>query len=189
MNRIALLAAAVGVGAVIAMFFKPGDQSAPSTAVPAAPPARVSAAAQALAVTPAPDVQPLREAPPRVALHGVIYRGKDGARSQVLLSVEGAPGQAYGIGDPVARGWSVHAIQMQRVVLAKGAERAAIEVVAPGSSAAAPAAAAPQPAASLAARPLPGFVAGPRPAAVSDASAQERNRRFLDAVRGRAAAQ
>jgi type II secretion system (T2SS) protein C len=187
MNRSALLAAAVGVGAVMAMFVKPGDQPAPSSGTAAPPPAHVSAAAQAPAATPARDVQTPRESPPRVALHGVVYRGKDGASSQALLSVEGQPEQVYGIGDSVAAGWSVHAIQAQRVILSKGTELASIDVVAPAASetAATPAI---QPSAPIAPRPLPGFVAGPRPATITDAPAQERNRRFLNAVQGRVGA-
>jgi hypothetical protein len=176
--------AGVGLGVIAVASFYAGNEGPPSAQTPDSPPAQVStAAAQALPSRPARDVQIPREPPPRLALHGVIYRGKDGARSRVLLSVEGQPEQAYGIGDLVARGWSVHAIEAQRVILSKGAELASIDIVAPVSStaAAAPAAKRSAPAAS---RPLPGFVAGPRPA-MSHAAAQERNRRFLNAVQGR----
>lgn len=189
MKSPALLAGGVGVGGILAaLLLQPANHPADSTSATAAPPARVPAVAQAFPAPLARDLQAPREAPPPVVLHGVIYRGREGARSQVLLSVEGQPGQAYGIGDAVTRGWSVHAIHMQRVVLAKGAERAAIDVAAPASSAAALAAPAPKSSAPTEARALPGFVAGPRPA-VTDTPAKERNRRFLNAVQGGGAAQ
>ncbi len=116
---------------------------------------------------------------PRIALHGVLYRA--GGRSQVLLSVDGQPGQPFALGDAVGGGWSVRAIRPEAVVLANGTEQATFGLAAPPASTVAAATSAP-----AAARRLPGFVAGPAPA-TDDAQAHERNRRFLDAVQGRLA--
>jgi general secretion pathway protein C len=136
-------------------------------AAPARPAPHVAAAAPQVA-------QPITG----VTLHGVLLRG---AQSQAILSVDGGPQQAYGIGDLVKPGWSLQAVRDQQVVLANGAASTTVGVDAARPVAAAnQGSAAPVVAAAAPAR-VPGFVAG-APAPFDTANASERNRRFLAAV-------
>ncbi len=171
---------------------------------PVADTARVSAVpAQA---TPPPPVRTSQgpaaapELPPHITVHGVLSQGGD-SFSQALLDVDGGTQQLYRIGEQVAQGWSLQAIQSDRVILAKGPARATFSLVATGPSSIAAAGQGRSPsepaAGSVSAQAqtaLPGFVPGPPPRVASDnAAASERNRSFLQAVqsgmRARAAKQ
>jgi general secretion pathway protein C len=114
-----------------------------------------------------------------VTLHGVLLRGM---QSQAILSVDGGPQQAYGVGDVVKPGWSLQAIRDQQVVLANGTTTTAVEVAAARPVAVADQhSATPVAAATSASARAPGFVTG-APAPFDMATASERNRRFLAAV-------
>jgi hypothetical protein len=140
-------------------------------AAPARPAPHVAAAAPQVA-------QPITG----VTLHGVLLRG---AQSQAILSVDGQPQQAYGIGDLVKPGWSVQAIREQQVALGNGRASTTLGVdTARPMPVAAQGPAAPMVAATTASARAPGFVAG-APAPFDMAGASERNKRFLDAIRAR----
>jgi hypothetical protein len=176
------LAAAAGVvvaGGASLLLLAPGASRRPppapsAPAVQAAPPAR-----------PAPRVaaaSPAQAPLTGVTLHGVLLRG---AQSQAILSVDGQPQQAYGIGDLVKPGWSVQAIREQQVALGNGTASTTLGVdTARPMPVAAQGPAAPMVAATTASARAPGFVAG-APAPFDMAGASERNKRFLDAIRAR----
>jgi hypothetical protein len=174
------LAAAAGVvaaGGLSLLFFAPGERPAQqvaaahvATPAPAAFPAPRTAAAAA----------PHEQALTGVTVHGVLLRG---TQSQAILSVDGQPQQAYGIGDIVKPGWSVRTIREQQVVLANGSDSTTLGVATAVPTPREPPSATPVVAANAAAR-LPGFVAG-APTPMDDAAASERNRRFLAAVRSK----
>jgi hypothetical protein len=174
------LAAAAGVvaaGGLSLLFFAPGERAAQQVAAPRvatpAPPARP---APRIAAAAAPREQSLTG----VTVHGVLLRG---ARSQAILSVDGQPQQAYGIGDIVKPGWSVRAIGDQQVVLANGSDSTTLGVATAVPPPNAQPAATPVVAANAAPR-LPGFVAGAA-TPMDDAAASVRNRRFLNAVQAK----
>ena len=175
------LAAAAGVvvaGGVSLLWL--GTRDAPPPPQPAAPiaTAPVRPAPRVAAASPATAPAPLTG----VTLHGVLLRG---AQSQALLSVDGQPQQPYGIGDVVKSGWSLQAIRDQQVVLANGAASTTL-----GVDTARPVPVADQhqvtPLAAASSAPArgPGFVAG-APAPFDMATAPERNKRFLDAIRAK----
>lgn len=174
------LAAAAGVvvagGASLLLLSPRVTQQAPQPPLP--PPLRAAPPAP-----PAPRVAAASPAPASltgVTLHGVLLRG---AQSQALLSVDGQPQQSYGIGDVVKPGWSLQAIRDQQVVLANGAASTTL-----GVDTARPVAVADQHPAAAAATDAsaraPGFVAGAA-APFDMATASERNKRFLDAIRAK----
>lgn len=174
------LAAAAGVvvaGGASLLLVAPGE-------TPRAPPPPPALQA-ARPAPPAPRVAAASPAPASltgVTLHGVLLRG---AQSQALLSVDGQPQQAYAIGDIVKTGWSLQAIHDQQVVLANGTSSTTLGVDTARPVPVAdqhPAAAAP--AATGASARTPGFVAG-APAPFDMATASERNKRFLDAIRAK----
>jgi general secretion pathway protein C len=172
---LAVAAAVVVTGGASLLWIVARDAPEPRHPVPPvatrAPPAPHVAAA-------APQVaQPITG----VTLHGVVLRG---TQSQAILSVDGGPQQAYGIGDVVKGGWSLRAIRDQQVVLANGDASASL-----GVDAARPAAAGNQgavaPVVATAASARPSGLAAGIPAPMDDAAAHERNRRFLDIVRAK----
>jgi hypothetical protein len=147
----------------------------PQPAAHAAPPARPAPHVAAATAHPSPPLT-------GVTLHGVLLRG---AQSQAILSVDGQPQQAYGIGDLVKPGWSVQAIREQQVALGNGTASTTLGVdTARPMPVAAQGPAAPMVAATTASARAPGFVAG-APAPFDMAGASERNKRFLDAIRAR----
>jgi hypothetical protein len=146
----------------------------PQPAAHAAPPARPAPHVAAATAHPSPPLT-------CVTLHGVLLRG---AQSQAILSVDGQPQQAYGIGDLVKPGWSVQAIREQQVALANGTASTTLSVdTARPVPVADQRSGTPAAAANASAR-APGFVAG-APAPFDMAGASERNKRFLDAIRAR----
>ena len=172
-----VLGGCVLLGAVVVLILP--DEQPPAAVQPAIPAPEIAAAPER--PTEAADTQ----GPGAIALYGVIYRGQDGAQSQALLSVDGMEEQVYRRGDQVTGQWSVQAIHPQEVVLSDGAKLVTIGVAAPAAAThGAAGAAAAMPTSAASAQPVPGFVSGPAPAAI-DASAPERNRRFLQAVQGR----
>ena len=180
MKWLALLAGGAVVVALLVIFLRPVNE-APAVA-------GLAVSARTVAAPPAQDPPQLPTGPAIsgiVRLQGVVYRGKDGAQSQALLSVNGQAEQMYRPGEVVVDGWSVHQINPQQVVLAKGGTLARLEMLAQPSRVARAAdasAAAPQLAAS--AQPLPGFALGPPPV-FSGGSPEERNRNFVQAMQGR----
>jgi hypothetical protein len=178
--------------AVIRPDNEPGVTTARVSALP------TQATPQPVRTSQGPDAAP--ELPPRITVHGVLSQGGD-SFSQALLDVDGGPQQLYRIGEQVAQGWSLQAIQSDRIILAKGPARATFALVATGPSSVAAAGQGRSPnesasrlASAQAQGALPGFVPGPPPRVASDdAAASERNRSFLQAVqsgmRARAAKQ
>lgn len=181
-----LLATAVilGLGLLLVAVIRPDVGPAPAKVVVNRMPARATP-------PPVPSSQgpAIAELPPRITVHGVLSQGRD-SFSQALLDVDDGPQQLYRIGEPVAQGWSLQAIQSDHVILAKGAARATITMAGASSSGVASAGQGQSPsesasaAAAQAQTPLPGFVPGPPPrVATGDAAAASaRNRSFLQAV-------
>jgi general secretion pathway protein C len=179
-----LLAGAVLVAIVLAL---PGP--APTLdASPKAPAADVPAATPVAAVQPRPDSVPVAAAQPAIVLRGLIYRGKGSAESQALLGVDGKQQQLFRAGDPISNGWSLQTIAADHVVVANGAASTKLAVM--HAPAAPVATAAPEKTAQAHEAPLAGFSQGgpPRASANANGTATERNRRFLQAVQNRRAA-
>ena len=174
-----LLAGAVLVAIVLAL---PGP--APTLdASPKAPAADVPAPAPVAAAQPP---QASVAAPPAFVLRGLIYRGKGSAESQALLGVDGRPQQLFRAGDAISNGWSLQAIAPDHVVVANGTASTKLAVM--HAPAAPVATAAPEKAVPANEAPLAGFTQGGPPRASANSTATERNRRFLQAVQSRRAA-
>ena len=180
MKWLALLAGGSLVVALLVIFLRPADEAPVVAGLP-------------ISTRPVPAA-PVQD-PPRlpagpgiagiVKLQGVMYRGKDGAQSQALLSVNGQAEQMYRSGEAVVDGWSVHQISPQQVVLAKEGVLARLELLTQPSRVAQGAGASvapPQLAAST--QLLPGFAPGPPPV-FSVGTPEERNRNFVQAMQGR----
>ena len=178
-----LLAGAVLVAIVLAL---PGP--APTLdASPKAPPVDAAAAAPvAVAVQPRPDSTPA-PAQPAIVLRGLIYRGKGSTESQALLGVDGRQQQLFRAGDAISDGWQLKTIAPDHVVVANGATSTKLAVM---HAPAAPVAttAPPEKTVAAAEAPLAGFSQGGPPRASANGTATERNRRFLQAVQNRRAA-
>jgi hypothetical protein len=173
---LALLGVIAAVG--LAMLFtrgRPAEAPPIAVGIPAPSPG---------AALPAP-APPARSTPPRIELLGLVFLQGGGSTSQALLSIDGQRAQAFRAGEPLQKGWLLHSIAKDHVIIANGAEQLRLEVVhAKGTAAAAAAASAPLPAE----RPLPGFVPTPAGAAVQSAApSTETNRRFLQDRQKRAA--
>ena len=186
-----LAAAAVVLGLVLifAAVIRPSPETVPHKAALNAGPAHATPPPAAL-ISPGPAA--VSEPPPRITVHGVLSQGRD-SFSQALLDVDGGPQQLYRIGEQVAQGWSLQAIQSDHVILAKGAAHATFAMAAAASSSLAGGGqgqssdeSAPAPAAAQSQPHLPGFVPGPPPRIANGdaAAASERNRSFLQAVQG-----
>jgi len=179
-----LLAGAVLVAIVLAL---PGPAPVLDASPKAPLPAPVPAVAPVTVSQPRADSAPASGQPP-IVLRGLIYRGKGSSESQALLGVEGKPQQLFRAGEPVAGGWSLQAIGPDHVIVTNSAATSRLAVVhAPAApiSAQAPAAGKGVDAKDA---PLAGFTPGGPPSARSDGTATERNRRFMQAVQNRRAA-
>lgn len=179
-----LLAGAVLVAIVLAL---PG----PAPVLDASPKAPLPAAAPAAA--PVADSQPRADsaaasAQPPIVLRGLIYRGKGSSESQALLGVEGKPQQLFRAGEPVSGGWSLQEIAPDHVIVANGAATTRLAVVHPPAAPVTTQAPAAGKTAAAKDAPLAGFTPGGPPRARSDGTATERNRRFMQAMQNRRAA-
>jgi hypothetical protein len=71
----------------------------------------------------------LPPAPSGIRVHGVLRGPASGGPPQALLSVEGGATHVVGIGEAVAQGWSLAAVEQDHVVLAHGPARVRVDLL------------------------------------------------------------
>lgn len=71
----------------------------------------------------------LPPAPDGIRVHGVLRGSAAGRSPQAVLSVAGGGTHVVGVGEPVAQGWSLAAVEQDHVVLAHGPARIRVDLL------------------------------------------------------------
>lgn len=88
---------------------------------PVPPLARTAGGATLQSVLPPP--------PDGIRVHGVLRGPGAGSRPQAVLSVGGSTTHVFGVGEPVAQGWSLAAVEQDHVILAHGPARTRVDLL------------------------------------------------------------